>query len=1075
MYNPRVLISEPSRHENDSDEYSNVSLESDESSSPSNPYNVTAGGSRPAILHSSEDQESFYDDDDDEDNGALIRNSSRSFSTDSTYHSDVLTSSYYTSGGSFEEISLSTENSSQFSAPSSSQQQQQHRAVESLLTSFDVESEDDWMEDSPELVISALNDPLLLQEQPHDLHSPQETSKNGMNGEEQNQQQPTQQLGEKETTTEITAAASSDSHNESNSIGNKEKKEIDESSGAAGVEVIDDESNPNGWFLTTSELKELDVLLECASQDHQDEEYDKDRLYELSLVYRGSCGAPLDADEKLDLDYFRLVRQRDWNYQQELARLFQQREDGQTIDDHRLYCLQLYERRNNGEELEDDEYEQLEEFEKAEGIVDEDDNDDDLPAPTSNAESEFKVEPNSLILPRSSVDLEAGGTGSGQEEPIGSDGSIAGSIDQEDKRHFDRTFINDASPAPVSNSDRSYRSVGEAPGASSKDGDMSSSCSSASGVAADRTLEQKNKANNLDERITGDVVSHGRPVDGNSLAGSVPRPRSDSDTSEVSSGSSTTSSDSTPVVLSDQGQGARDQAISSQYRSDNTLGDVSPLQASSPESSSSSDESSEESSGEKVQTEQTSQDMNLDQGLAKRTLSPQISDLMPGQQSVRRDANVSTRSIDQEDEHHVDPNVDEPAFHAPTSFNESSGSVGKAPVVAPKADNISSSDSSTSADAADSTLEEKNQANDEDETTGGYAVSHGHAVDGNSLAASLPSPCPDSDSSEVSSGSTTTTTSDSTPVGLPDQRQGANKFVAHDLSEAISSQHRSGNTLGEVNALQASPESSSSSDESSEESSDSEVQIEQTNEGMEFDKGSAKTILSPQSSADSMPGQQPVRQDAAVPRSIDEAIEHHIDPNVDQAAFYTPSSFNESSGCVGKAPVVSSKADNISSSHSSTSKDESDIALEEKKQGNGGDKGTGGHLAILGGTVDDNSRASSVPTSGSDVSSGSASTSDSPRFDDLQIANKSNADDHSEGVSAYYGSSNSSSESSTSSDDQFSREIKDDVLAKQECKEELLLDQASIKTTTIKDGNHDDLCVLHASDESSSGGDASSE
>jgi hypothetical protein len=115
--------------------------------------------------------------------------------------------------------------------------------------------------------------------------------------------------------------------------------------------------------LSSGEADELNELL-----DRQDngEEIDEDRLYELDLFDKWRGGDELDDEEQADVGAFKDKRRSERRRRREFQDLLDKRENGEDVDEDRLYFLELLARQHLGEELKEDELLDLEDFENEE-------------------------------------------------------------------------------------------------------------------------------------------------------------------------------------------------------------------------------------------------------------------------------------------------------------------------------------------------------------------------------------------------------------------------------------------------------------------------------------------------------------------------------------------------------------------------------------------------------------------------------------------------------------------------------------------------------------------------------------
>jgi hypothetical protein len=110
---------------------------------------------------------------------------------------------------------------------------------------------------------------------------------------------------------------------------------------------------------------ELEVLLERREAGHDEDDGDRDRLHQLELLMRRRMGGEVLSEEECDVlqEIEDLSPMEEENLQGELAELLNRKENGEVIDDARLYELELLERARRGEDLSDDELMDLQLFE----------------------------------------------------------------------------------------------------------------------------------------------------------------------------------------------------------------------------------------------------------------------------------------------------------------------------------------------------------------------------------------------------------------------------------------------------------------------------------------------------------------------------------------------------------------------------------------------------------------------------------------------------------------------------------------------------------------------------------------
>ena len=91
--------------------------------------------------------------------------------------------------------------------------------------------------------------------------------------------------------------------------------------------------------MSSGEVDELNDLLD---RQENGEDIDEDRLYELDLFDKWQSGEELDDEEKADLDAFKKKRRKERGYRKEFEDLLRRRDSGEDIDEDRLYCLELF-------------------------------------------------------------------------------------------------------------------------------------------------------------------------------------------------------------------------------------------------------------------------------------------------------------------------------------------------------------------------------------------------------------------------------------------------------------------------------------------------------------------------------------------------------------------------------------------------------------------------------------------------------------------------------------------------------------------------------------------------------------
>eukprot|EP00980_Cylindrotheca_fusiformis_P011247 scaffold2577_cov123-Cylindrotheca_fusiformis.AAC.4 len=113
-----------------------------------------------------------------------------------------------------------------------------------------------------------------------------------------------------------------------------------------------EENNFEDSSLSSGEVAELDFLIEC--QEHG-EAYDEEKLNNLELLDKWLSGKAIDKEDINRLENFRARRNKERGYRHEFQTLLDRKEEGQEVDKHRLYFLELYARQQLGDTLSADE------------------------------------------------------------------------------------------------------------------------------------------------------------------------------------------------------------------------------------------------------------------------------------------------------------------------------------------------------------------------------------------------------------------------------------------------------------------------------------------------------------------------------------------------------------------------------------------------------------------------------------------------------------------------------------------------------------------------------------------------
>nr|MCU0227887.1 hypothetical protein [Bryobacterales bacterium] len=115
--------------------------------------------------------------------------------------------------------------------------------------------------------------------------------------------------------------------------------------------------------LSSGELEELDHLLDAQENG---EDIDEDRLYELDLFDRWKSGNSLDQAEIKDLLSFKMARKIERMHSKEHQQLLEKRAKGHDVDEDRLYCLELLAHKRAGGNLTEEEVLDLVDFQNDE-------------------------------------------------------------------------------------------------------------------------------------------------------------------------------------------------------------------------------------------------------------------------------------------------------------------------------------------------------------------------------------------------------------------------------------------------------------------------------------------------------------------------------------------------------------------------------------------------------------------------------------------------------------------------------------------------------------------------------------
>ncbi|CAJ1944431.1 unnamed protein product [Cylindrotheca closterium] len=138
-------------------------------------------------------------------------------------------------------------------------------------------------------------------------------------------------------------------------------KEVVESDSELYCVVIDDDDS----LPSTGEFEEFEELL---GRQGSHEEFDEKRLHALQLLMKWNNGDGLDTTQRNDLASIRYQRRKDRYYKREFEDLLAKGDQGNEVDEDRIYFLQLYARRLLGEHLSYDEVVELQRFEDDEAI-----------------------------------------------------------------------------------------------------------------------------------------------------------------------------------------------------------------------------------------------------------------------------------------------------------------------------------------------------------------------------------------------------------------------------------------------------------------------------------------------------------------------------------------------------------------------------------------------------------------------------------------------------------------------------------------------------------------------------------
>ena len=127
----------------------------------------------------------------------------------------------------------------------------------------------------------------------------------------------------------------------SNSENNK--GHVDKSQGNADQQPATDKAAEPAMSedssLSSAEIEELNMLMD---RQEKGVEIDEDHLYELDLFDKWKSGKELDSTETADLKLFKSARQKERKYRREFQDLLDRQDNGEDVDEDRLYCLELF-------------------------------------------------------------------------------------------------------------------------------------------------------------------------------------------------------------------------------------------------------------------------------------------------------------------------------------------------------------------------------------------------------------------------------------------------------------------------------------------------------------------------------------------------------------------------------------------------------------------------------------------------------------------------------------------------------------------------------------------------------------
>lgn len=122
-------------------------------------------------------------------------------------------------------------------------------------------------------------------------------------------------------------------------------------------------------FLSLEEVEELQQLLKYKARGHK---VDEEHLSQLQVLDRWQKRRDLSDEEKKELEVSRKQRRKARRYMTEFQDLLERTDRGESVDEERIYFLQLYARRHLGEDLTAEDMIDLEEFEAEEMAISED-------------------------------------------------------------------------------------------------------------------------------------------------------------------------------------------------------------------------------------------------------------------------------------------------------------------------------------------------------------------------------------------------------------------------------------------------------------------------------------------------------------------------------------------------------------------------------------------------------------------------------------------------------------------------------------------------------------------------------